>query len=47
MKPMLFSNQVPWYMAKVRKQFVEVVTLPMQISTEYWNTFSKVFHPTR
>lgn len=46
MKPMLFTNQLPWYMAKARKQFVEIVTLPMKISTEFWNTWSKVKTPT-
>ena len=41
---MLFSNQVPWYMAQMRKSFVEIVTLPVQISTEFFKTWGEVYN---
>lgn len=40
---MIFTNQMPWYMAKIRKAFVEAVTLPMQVSTEFFKTWGEVY----
>jgi hypothetical protein len=39
------SQQVPWRISLARKQFVDMVTLPMQIWTSYINVFSEVLYP--
>lgn len=35
----------PWQLAKMRNRFVNFVTMPLVVSTEFFNTWSKVFRP--
>jgi hypothetical protein len=44
---MIHDMQLPWKMAKVRKNFVFWFTLPMIVSETFWNTWSEVYTPTR
>lgn len=43
MKQYVMSKQLHWHMAKARHAFVFAVTLPIQISAWYWQTWSDVY----
>lgn len=41
------SMQIPRYIAQGVKLLFTPVTYPLEIVKEYWDTWNKVYHPTR